>query len=621
MKINSGLMSGQVLQRNLKGKGSATVNGRCSVNGTVEFRVLKAGKPTGRMTWKSCGEATKKSFQAELTEIKTGGPYQAELRITDGRKVLAKTTVEDLYVGDVWILAGQSNMQGVGNLCDKPKPHPQVRAFYMRDEWGMAEEKLHFLEEAVDEVHSDYGNGPNRPSKKVLNKKRADCWNGVGPGLPFALEMQRKSKVPQGLICCAHGGTSMDQWSPDLKDEGGKSLYGAMMRRFDKLGQPVAGVLWYQGESDAHPKIHLDYTSKMVSLVDRSRGDMNLPNLPWCVVQIGRHTSTEMVHEWNSIQEQQRCLPNVIKSLDVTSTIDLDLDDGIHVSGKDQGRLGSRLARIARRLVHHDATSKKGVSLKSVLLVPTSTKMSGADAVIEVSYNNVAGSLDSQGLPTGFALIDQNGKDTCSIYKTILKGNKVFLYSNMSTCQLEVMSLSYGHGKSPYCNITDKDRMSLPGMKNISIGINLAKYGDTWQTRSLDEIQNFNKLNYSKASEGKGWRKAPPRAGFGVLPKAATSNKIGFYSMRTTIGATEPLQSHLFFGTNVPFKVWLNGKAILEDLDSCPPLNIKYQADLNLKEGKNELLVVLKLNRPAPYLGLVAQVGTKERKLDSRISF
>ena len=54
-------------------------------------------------------------------------------------------------------------------------------------------------------------------------------------------------QVPQGVICCAHGGTSMDQWSPEGRDLGGdESLYGAMYRRFVHNGSRVKGMFWYQ---------------------------------------------------------------------------------------------------------------------------------------------------------------------------------------------------------------------------------------------------------------------------------------------------------------------------------------------------------------------------------------
>jgi len=69
-----------------------------------------------------------------------------------------------------------------------------------------------------------------------------------------------------------HGGTSMAQWSPPLRNKGGASLYGAMMRRYEKLGQPIAGLLWYQGESDANREAASVYTQKMIERFDSPMG-------------------------------------------------------------------------------------------------------------------------------------------------------------------------------------------------------------------------------------------------------------------------------------------------------------------------------------------------------------
>ena len=38
-----------------------------------------------------------------------------------------------------------------------------------------------------------------------------------------------------------------------VEGQGGDSLYGGMLRRFELAGGRVKGVLWYQGESDANP--------------------------------------------------------------------------------------------------------------------------------------------------------------------------------------------------------------------------------------------------------------------------------------------------------------------------------------------------------------------------------
>ena len=145
-------------------------------------------------------------------------------------------------------MAGQSNMQGIGNMSGKAKPHPLIRAFSMRREWRAAEDPLHLLEESPDICHTE-----KQCSAKAGEELRRNAIKGVGVGVFFAREMfERSGGVPQGLICVAHGGTSMQQWSPERKKLGGGSLYASMLTSVKATGQPVAGLLWYQGESDAN---------------------------------------------------------------------------------------------------------------------------------------------------------------------------------------------------------------------------------------------------------------------------------------------------------------------------------------------------------------------------------
>src|SRR3954454_20656156 len=68
------------------------------------------------------GECVAKSPGATLT-LPTGGPYLPE---QDGHAV-----AHDVYVGDLFVLAGQSNMQGSGPLTALPPPRRSVRLFGM----------------------------------------------------------------------------------------------------------------------------------------------------------------------------------------------------------------------------------------------------------------------------------------------------------------------------------------------------------------------------------------------------------------------------------------------------------------------------------------------------------
>ena len=77
----------------------------------------------------------------ENLELPVGGPYQ----VGDAQNVL---------VGDLWILAGQSNMEGVGDLVNVEEPHPFVHSFQSREAWAPAEEPLHWLEESPRPIRS-----------------------------------------------------------------------------------------------------------------------------------------------------------------------------------------------------------------------------------------------------------------------------------------------------------------------------------------------------------------------------------------------------------------------------------------------------------------------------------
>ena len=117
----------------------------------------------------------------------------------------------------------------------------------MDGKWAQAEEPLHWLVDSPDPVHS--GDPKTRAERSAQQHKTRT--KGAGLGLPFAVAMVESTGVPIGLVASAHGGTSMEQWNPAKKGEGGNSLYGSMLRQVKLAGGKVKGVLWYQGESDA----------------------------------------------------------------------------------------------------------------------------------------------------------------------------------------------------------------------------------------------------------------------------------------------------------------------------------------------------------------------------------
>jgi len=441
----TGINPGMVMQRN-----SADV---CEIT-------IESGQPPREATYHGALEEGTISAEAcgngryRLRGVPVGGPYTVKL---DGQ------TYEDIYVGDVWVLGGQSNMEGVGWLTAEDelfRGDPEVRAFYMEDAWGVARHPLHDLGRAVDGVHAALGGVP-RP-----------MFNSVGPGLTFALKMKALTGVPQGVLCCGHGGTSMEQWSPAIKDRGGDgSLYGAMLRRVRVNGAHVRGMFWYQGCSDAgYPMCDL-FVGRMIDFAAECRRDFDC-RLPFVQVQIGRVTGIfdqGAQDTWSAIREHQRELYKSVADLSTVSAIAKPLDDLIHISRDGQHELGTEAAEAMYHLLY-------GTDSHGCLPPPRyDGHMVRADeksgmAVLALRYRSLHGPLTAGSRPFGFTVMQPEGPPAAQlIFDTRLKGDTVELRLQATPQEIAGCRLYYGYGTDPYCNITDSAGRSIPAMGPVRL--------------------------------------------------------------------------------------------------------------------------------------------------------
>ncbi|MFH0920194.1 MAG: sialate O-acetylesterase [Fibrobacterota bacterium] len=455
MKITAGLFDNMVLQRDGTGLSFQPVEGTCGKdeNGLVTMTAYTKRKVLEKFNGRTIGSSSNGAFKAVVKGLPPGGPYQIRLSIARGKKGRGSVWVNDVFVGDVWILAGQSNMQGNGYRKDRRRPHPGVRAFYMDDHWDMALDPLHDLGIAIDECHKGATIAPHI---------------GTGPGVAFGQSLYALTGIPQGLIACAHGGTSMSQWSPALKNRGGASLYGAMVRRFIKNGSKIAGVFWYQGCSDVGKDDARAYTRRMKELVRSMRKDFGNPALPFVMVQIARVCRVnDNTAGWNSIRDQQRLLPEKIRNLLTVPAIDLGLDDMIHLSGTEQDRLGLRCADAMSLLKYQNRGAFPPIELNDV----SSMKDPDTRTVnVRVKFNNVSGKLVALSRPTGFILSDHPDRMNADpVYKIELQGDQVLLKTSLTPSEFGCKHLFYGFGNNPYCNITDSADRSLPAFGPIPV--------------------------------------------------------------------------------------------------------------------------------------------------------
>lgn len=435
----------------------------------------------------------------KLINVPVGGAYRISVRLKPGETPESTgplvLTVGPVFVGDVWVLAGQSNMEGVGNLADVTPPSDRVTLLGMDGEWRQAEEPLHWLVDSPDPVH--HGNPSDRAARsEAQHKSRV---KGAGLGLPFAVVLSSALNVPIGLVACAHGGTSMQQWDPAKKDEGGRSLYGSMLRQINLAGGKVRGVLWYQGESDASGPAADVFAEKFANFITSVRSDLGQPELPFYYVQIGRFVFARDPKGWNTVQDAQRQVADRVPNTAVVAAVDLELDDLIHVGTQGLKRLGTRLARIALSELFSqpgggttptfDRVSKRAdnalvVKFKGVNRPPgdpssASSSTAGptglpADIRLSEPAAVAASAMPLRGLRpsrhiAGFSIRKDDGSEIPLIYDAAVGASKDTVILKLVGAVPAGASLWYGYGMDPYCNLTDALDMAVPVFGPISL--------------------------------------------------------------------------------------------------------------------------------------------------------
>lgn len=342
VKLPSYYLENMVFQRGktLVVKGTATTSQRGKVvDPTQLITTISQGKKSASAQAKISKNG---DFTCTLPKQKASlKPYSLTILYNETTLL----TLKNVYVGDVFIAAGQSNMElnysqyyeGSGNSYnfggglittdDLPKQ--------------LSDNNVHFVASANSSKGTDFPlRDVNEQAGTWLEATADNSQHFSYLAQQFAMQLRAAHpNVPIGIIQTAWGGT------PIRRHVQGGDIYANHIAPLE--GFHVAGVLWYQGCNDStNEATALAYESQMTLLINQYREVFDQDDLPFLYVQLARWPGYQYTQNVRFAQLNTLSNAGLRNASNVAMTVSLDTDKGtstlIHPLGKDI--LGARMA-------------------------------------------------------------------------------------------------------------------------------------------------------------------------------------------------------------------------------------------------------------------------------------
>lgn len=318
----------QVVQRSTPGKGLLRIAGELSEEVNAEAAVqVRFVNDTRQTPWVQVNSVKGRKIIATF-DAPAGGWWKLEVQVVHGGKQLALGTVPHVGIGEVFVIAGQSNSANHGE--EKQTTRTRNVTTFDGKAWRIADDP------------------------------QPGASGGGGSFIPaFADAVAEKENVPVGIIACGIGATSVREWLPkgatfpnpptilsrveQLQNGSWASkgaAYDAFVARMQSAGpNGFRAVLWHQGESDANQKdpactlpgaLYSEYLKKIITDSRRAIGW----TAAWFVAQASYHVPGDEGSE--DIRAAQAALWR----------------DGIALKGPDSDALKGALREREGRGVH-----------------------------------------------------------------------------------------------------------------------------------------------------------------------------------------------------------------------------------------------------------------------------
>lgn len=315
--------------------------------------------------------------------LRAGGPFV--LGVTGEH-----TLQHRVWVGEVWICSGQSNME-------MPVSESEHAPDLLTSDPNLA----------LYTIPKPTMTGPVPAlAASWRTSDRASIGSFSAVGYFFARKAREALGVPVGMINVSFGGSNIALWvdagtQSRIAGSGSHAngrLYDAMIRPLCPYA--IRGVLWYQGESDADRSIL--YRSYFPALIELWRKDWGQGDFPFLFVQLPGFnfykrelpSAPRELATWAEIREVQSRTASSVPNAAMVVTTDLGDPVFLHCSRKRE--IGERLAMTALGQVYGEKVACK---------YPLFERMTIEGGTVRVAFANAEDGLVIRGdKPTGFAL-------------------------------------------------------------------------------------------------------------------------------------------------------------------------------------------------------------------------
>lgn len=422
VSINPLFSNHMVLQQNAKIK----IWGKAPVKDNVEVEVSFLKKSVKTKT-NDLG-----NWMVEINTPSYGGPYQISVKGSSNQ-----INIKDVYLGEVWLASGQSNMQfpidsnskgynGVVNFKEEVENlnSPLIRQFVVK---GTVARTLNESQKGEWLI------------AKTENAKKLSAL-----AYYYARGLQKDLNVPIGIINASWGGTYIESWmsakdldtfdsekdklenitkqSVKVNENYPSTLFNGMIHPLKNY--KIKGVIWCQGENNvAAPK---KYAEKMKRLISGWRTTFDQNNLPFIFVQIAPFNYMGRPKQYYSgtenslgylVEEQTKVLAT--NNVFMARTGDIGDVKFIHYRNKQEA--GLRLSNIALKEVY-----RKNLGIVNG---PDVSKIEYLENKAIVTFTNIGTGLNLKGQTlNGFEL----SEDGLNFHPAdaVLENNKVIVSTN-----------------------------------------------------------------------------------------------------------------------------------------------------------------------------------------------